>query len=124
MALVLGTIKGQQVEVKKVFFVNMFDMKEDNSIMYNRELTENAVQHLKNVYRLQIVGWFIESEFTDLVSSMHLIVSQYKQGQFVLLHGLLNSESKILELSCHIPLVNKNFNTCFGTFTQVPFKVQ
>ena len=52
MALLLGRIKGQQVEVKKVFFVNMFDMKEDNSIMYNRELTENAVQHLKNVYCL------------------------------------------------------------------------
>lgn len=68
MALLLGNVKGQKIEIKKVVFINIFNLKEDGSITYNRELTEKTVNHVKNIYNLQIVGWFIESEFTDLVS--------------------------------------------------------
>lgn len=120
--LFLGKIEGDKVLIKKVIFPKMFTYTE-SGLSFNRETTDNIVNHYKKILNLSIVGWFINKNLENEVTTMHITLSIYKSTQFLLVSGLMSDDIIDVQLVCYNSLANKHFKTCFGALEKVPMIV-
>ena len=120
--LFLGKIEGDKVIIKNIIFPKMFNYTEAG-LSFNRETTDNIVNHYKQIFNLSVVGWFINKQLEDEVTTMHITLSIYKSTQFLLVTGLMSDELIDLELVAYNSLANKYFKTCFGALDKVPLVV-
>lgn len=118
----LGSIEGEQIFIKKVFFFNIFDIEGDQ-ISFNREDTISLIDHFKAIYDLSVVGWFINRDLQDEVPTIHLKINEFKDSHFILISGKLNEQKDDVDFIVYSSLANKYFNTCFGAFGVVGLRI-
>jgi hypothetical protein len=95
----------------------------DSGLAFDRQSTDEIVNHYKGVLNLNIVGWFINKDLNEEITSMHITLSVFKLTQFLLVTGKVNREDKDVELVAYNSLDNKYFKSCFGALDKVPLVV-
>lgn len=123
--LLFGRQEGSDFHIKNLVLTQIFDIDvDDNSLGVDSETIQDLVKYAKDVYGLDLIGWFYEANElnTNLITVHSRIVSMSSANILLMLVGL-DTDKGELKMNPYYTVTNKHYKMYMATFQRAGIEV-